>query len=245
MVQLMTLGLMSGLFTSGLWAQSRDTSGQDPDQQPAADAAVDWYDALDQGTIAIELTAHDYSNLTIRVRNQTDEPIIVGLPWLFVAVPKGREAAREEGSLAGGYDHQTLGGSMLGLATNRREAHQAGELGEVQLTLELGARRVARRKLDVFCLEFGKPDPTPQIPYEMRRYELLGADSRVADVLKLHAARQTPQRVAQLAIWHLANRVAWENLARVPVRRASGRVAPRFTPSEIEAARQLVQGLAR
>jgi hypothetical protein len=47
----------------------------------------------------------------------------------------------------------------------------------------------------------------------------------------------------RLAVWHLANAVSWEQLARVPHEQAHGTKRPQYSPAELEQAQRLVKQL--
>lgn len=101
-------------------------------------------------------------------------------------------------------------------------------------------QKVATFKLPTVCLDYGKPDPRPQIPYQIKRIEEHTDNKVVHEIVRALAAGVVPQRIAQLAAWHVANGVSWEELASQSYRHPSGLRAALYSPAEIQAAMQLV-----
>jgi hypothetical protein len=52
------------------------------------------------------------------------------------------------------------------------------------------------------------------------------------------SSRKMPQRVAQVAAWHLASGMSWQELAAKELRFANGTRRPYFSPLEIRAGMQ-------
>jgi len=50
---------------------------------------------------------------------------------------------------------------------------------------------------------------------------------------------KVPQRTAQLAAWHFANGMSWEQLAAEKYRFANGSEAPAYSQQELQAAMQI------
>lgn len=96
--------------------------------------------------------------------------------------------------------------------------------------------RVGQIKIACVCLEHGKPDPRPAIPYEMRPLSALSNDPRVAQLLKMMANDELSREVAQASAWHLANGMTWEELAAKRIKRANGMSYSYFAPDVVAAA---------
>ena len=78
-------------------------------------------------------------------------------------------------------------------------------------------------QLPCFCLEFGKPDPNRRIPYQMVELQDLNNRPAVQELLDRFSQGGLDQRIAQLAVWHVANGVPWQALAKVTFPRSSRR----------------------
>ena len=91
------------------------------------------------------------------------------------------------------------------------------------------------------CLEHGKPEPSPRIPYRLQPLDSVSQDLRLEFVLGALANGQVSQRVAQAAAWHVANGLSWERLAAETIRHAGGVPdEPFFQQAELAGAMQLV-----
>jgi hypothetical protein len=93
------------------------------------------------------------------------------------------------------------------------------------------------------CLEHGKPDPKPRVPYKIVPLETITAEPAVAAVLAQLGKGKYNQRVAQIAAWHLANDMSWEQLDGLRIKHLNGRQERWFHAAEIEAAMRLVKSL--
>lgn len=94
------------------------------------------------------------------------------------------------------------------------------------------------------CLEHGKKEPNSRMKYKLVPLASFNSDPGVAIVCRLMACGQIGQHSAQAAAWHLANGLSWEQLAMKnrSESKYTGSI-PMFHPSELSAARQLVDEL--
>jgi hypothetical protein len=84
------------------------------------------------------------------------------------------------------------------------------------------------RKLTVacVCLEYGKPDPTPRMKYELVPLAQVNDSPAIEQLCTKLGTQQVSQIVAQAAAWNVANGLSWEQLAQV------NRVESQFTGNE-------------
>ncbi len=100
------------------------------------------------------------------------------------------------------------------------------------------------RKLEatMVCLEYGKPDPNPRLPYKLVPLETVTTDKAIAEICRNLSQGMVSQRVAQAIAWHVANGLDWEKLSKLNRSESHFTGAEKFfTPEEIEQARQLVR----
>lgn len=91
------------------------------------------------------------------------------------------------------------------------------------------------------CLEHGKPEPSPRVPYKLVAIESFSKDPRLPVVMAALAGGRVSQKSAQAAAWHLANGLSWERLAAEVIDHAGGYPdEPFFAPADLVAARGLV-----
>jgi len=104
--------------------------------------------------------------------------------------------------------------------------------------------KVGSLKVPVVCLEHGKPDPRPGMKYEIKPIAQATGKPEVHEVCKALGKGEVPQRVAQVAAWHMNNGMTWEQLAAKQLRCAPGLSEPYFAPAEIQAAMKLASAVA-
>ena len=96
-------------------------------------------------------------------------------------------------------------------------------------------------KVATVCLEYGKDEPSPRLPYRLVRLDSFSEDPALAAIMVALGRGEISQKVAQAAAWHLASGRSWQQLAAEKIDRAGG--APDlqyFSLAELLAARQVV-----
>ncbi|MHB0957227.1 MAG: hypothetical protein ACYC0X_24385 [Pirellulaceae bacterium] len=238
-------------------------------QAPATESVeVDLLSAAKSGQVQIAVVPQSYLTMTMRVRNNTEDTLRVLLPETFAAIPTARwqtqQALRQQGmppSLANNYGPsqggaQGLAGSLAGpwvagqpttvpnLAEQQADNNNNNNnTASAHRTWTLAAGQLIQIQVPCFCLEYGKPDPNPRIPYQMIELQDLNEKPAVQELLTRFARGDLDQRVAQLAAWHVANGVPWPMLAQVKFPRSFGRRGSGVSKRELLAAKQLSESL--
>ena len=102
--------------------------------------------------------------------------------------------------------------------------------------------KVAKVKLVTVCLDHGKKDPNPRVPYKLIPIESYAKSTEVAEVVKMLVRGEIDQHSAQAATWHLQNGLSWEKLAaKVGAKHIGGSTEPYFTRTHLERAFAAVQ----
>ena len=97
--------------------------------------------------------------------------------------------------------------------------------------------KVGKIKVTTVCLEHGKLDPNPRVPYEIRPIESFTQNQRVIEVCKMLGRGELAQNVAQAAAWHLGNGLSWEELAaKDRVKLSNGYTEKWFSSQELAVA---------
>jgi len=221
-----------------------------PEAKPGYDE-VDLFAAIERGEIIATVHVRNAEQLNLALENKTDRKLAVRLPDAFAAVPvhaqfqpgnfqnfnqNNNNAGNQGVGLPGGPLNQgpnqgINGGNGNGIFNNPGIFH-------------VPPGKIVRAKRPCVCLEHGKDDPQPRIDYELRPIEQVIDDPQVAAMLSL-LAMGAKQRVVQLAVWHRANGVSWDDLAAKRIDRLRGPDAPQYTSAEIETAQTLVKEIAR
>jgi hypothetical protein len=216
--------VLATLVPAVAWA-----AGRPAPKAPAADApaeAVDMFKAIDQGDIAVKVVHKDSKEAKVVVENKTDRPLTVKLPEAFGTKPILAQINPGLGGVQAGG-----GGFNPGMGMMNIEPEKVG-------LFNIAPETVGQIKVATVCLEHGKPDPRPNIPYEIVPIEKLTDKPGVKELCQMLGAGQINQRAAQAAAWHLNNNMSWEQLAAKRIKHANGTSEPYFTPQEIRAAMQ-------
>ena len=257
------LALMTGLsFTTGwAWAEIQ-TPGQDKNNRGKGKKLADRSEAtiveifagIESGDLEVKLIPKDSTQATIMITNTTDAPLTVKLPEAFAGLPV---LAQRGGFGGGGFGGGNRGGGGFGGGGGGNQGFGGGGGG---MGGGMGGRgggmggggffnvapgKVGKVKVPVVCLEHGKADPRPRIPYEIKPLDEVTARSQVVDLCAMLGNREIDQRAAQAAAWHLQNDMSWEELASKEIRHLNGVREPYFTSDEIYRAVQIAQEAER
>lgn len=242
------VAVLVGVVSTGLLAE--DDSAVSSSDEPLS---VELFDAVDSGQVEVHVTAHSYAQVSLRVRNKTDRILAVQLPDVFAAVPVPKLSRRQRSlsvpnnNVLGQGNSQGVGGSLadLGQPVSDEEDEDVAEVAAKGqgAVLTIAAKKTVTEKVDSFCLEFGKPDPNRRISYKLVRLEDFNEKAALRELLREYGAGECQQRVAQLAIWHVANGVPWERLAHIRLGRSPGGGRRTFSEDEVLAAQKLVTSL--
>lgn len=121
---------------------------------------------------------------------------------------------------------------------NRGGMFGPGNMGGAAFSIPPESVRVLRT--ETVCLEHGKPEPYPNIPYKIERTETFSKDPVLAFILETLARKDVLQKVAQAAAWHVANKLSWNDLANESVKHLIGYSERYFTNEELAKAQELV-----
>jgi hypothetical protein len=215
------LGLTGLLLTASVQAKSpADNSG---DQ-------VDMFSAIQDGQIDVKLIPKDSTQARVVISNKTDQPLTIKLPDAFAAMPVLAQAPAAAKPAA---QPQQGGGGMGGM----------GGMGGGMFNVP--PEKVGQFNVPLVCLEHGKREPSPRIPYEIRPLDSATQNPEVAEVCRMLGTGQLNQRAAQAATWHLNNGMSWEELSAKQYHYADGHTSPYFSAAEIQAAMQISAVAAR
>jgi hypothetical protein len=202
---------------------------------------VEFFRAIKDGLIEVAVFPQNSKQLTLRIKNNTEQPLSVKLPDAMAVAPvlaqflggevnDGNNAPQVVG--AGGPN----GGNQQQPAFN----NLFGQNGNFRVP----PGRATKLRLPCVCLEHGKREPRPRVPYEVRPIESFSTDPQLAQLLKEFAGGKHHQRVAPIAAWHLSDKMSWKELADLEVYRGRSK-SPRFSSREIKAAKAMVAGLPK
>lgn len=217
------------------WARVFDT-------EPAFGATeVELFAAMEAGEVEATMVPNDSKRVTLQVKNNTDQPLAIRLPKAFAGVPVlaqfGALPPLGGGGGGGGGAPQALGMGMPGGGGGGNPFGGPGGF------MNVPPGKVLKVKRKSVCLEYGKPEPGPRIPYQIVPLETVSDDSSLAEMLQVLGHDELDQRVAQIVAWRFANDMSWDELAGLTVKHFNGRRSPRFSQAEIRAAMRLTAAL--
>jgi hypothetical protein len=229
----LVLAAMLGLVPAVLWAAKPAGPSQ------AAPERVELFAAMKQGQIDVKVIPKDSTQVRVLIENKTTRPLSVQLPEAFAAVPvlaqraggrggRGGRSGRNSGTSGG---NQAMGGGMMG--------GMGGGMGGGFGGFNIAPEQVGQLRAPAVCLEHGKGEPRPRVPYELKPLGEFTSSPQINELCRLLGSGQVDQRVAQAAAWHYSDNMSWEELSAKRIRHANGLTEPYFSPREIQAAMQL------
>ena len=209
--------------------------------------AVGLFDAMKAGDVEVKVIPKDSTTGNVTFTNKTKKPLTIKLPEAFAIVP----VAAQFGGIGGGNDpngggggndpNQGMGGGMMG---GMGGMGMGGGMGGG--FFNVAPEKVGKLKFISVCLEHGKKDPNPRVPYEIRPLESFTSDPQVIETVKMLARGEVDQHSAQAAAWHLANGLTWQELARkIGAKHIGGATEPYFTPVQLSKAFAIAQEATR
>jgi len=207
-----------------------------------ADATVEMFAAMKAGDIEVKLIPKDSTQSRVLITNKTDRPLNVKLPDAFAGVPVlGQIAPGGVGGVGGGGrrdrggggGNQGFGGGM----------GMGGMMGGGFMNVKPEA--VGDVKVPIVCLEHGKKDPRPHVPYAIKPIAEFTDKAEVHELCRLIGTGRLDQRAAQAAAWHFTNGMSWQELAAKQLRYANGTTSPYFSPAEIRSAMDIASTAIR
>jgi hypothetical protein len=187
---------------------------------------VGLFEGMEKGQIEVRFVPKDSKEAKLTIRNKTEEPLNVKLPEAFAGVPVLAQVGGG-GAAAGG---RTGGAQGMG---------GGGGMGGGMGMMYVAPQGVAHCKVPTVCLEHGKAEPRPSMPYEIKPIESLTARPAVKELCRLLGTGKINQRAAQAAAWYLNNDMPWAQLANKRTHHANGTIQPYFSQQEMLAAMQL------
>lgn len=223
----------SCLVSSSLVAAERSVKNL---RQPNPDdATVEMFAAMEAQQIEVRVIPKDDTESRIIIANKTKQPLNVKLPQAFAGRPILAQAAGiggGGGGRNGGGGNQSMGGGMMGGG--------GGMMGGMGM-FNIPPEQVGQFKVATVCLEHGKKEPRPNVPYEIVPLEEVTTEPGVRELLVAFGKGQMNQRAAQAAAWHLANGMSWQELANKRIEHLNGTSEAWFNPLEIRAGMQFAQ----
>ena len=106
----------------------------------------------------------------------------------------------------------------------------------------VGPDRVAKLKVQTVCLEHGKEDPNPRVPYALRPIESFTQKAELIELCKMLGRGEIDQVSAQAAAWHLSDGLSWQELAqKIKINHLNGQTELFFNAQQLQQALRVVR----
>ena len=206
---------------------------------------VELFAAMKDGDLDVKLIPKDAKLSTVIIENKTKDALRIKLPVAFAGIPVLAQDGGDFGDFGGGGG---LGGDQGG--QNQNQAMGGGMMGGGMMgggmmggggMFSVPAERVGKFKVKTVCLEHGKKDPNPRVPYSLRPIEDFTTDPNVKEVCAMLGRGEVDQVSAQAAAWHLTDKLSWQELAqKIKIRHLNGSVEMFFQPLNMHRAYKIV-----
>jgi hypothetical protein len=216
--------------------------GARADERTAPGDRVDLFAAMEAQQIDVKLIPKNDQQATVIIQNRTDKPLSIQLPAAFAGVPVLAQAG---GALGGGNVNRG-GGGNLGGGGNQGFGGGMGGMGMGGMGMggffNVGPDRVARIKVQTVCLEHGKEDPNPRVPYALRPIESFTQKPELIELCAMLGRGEIDQVSAQAAAWHLSDNLSWQQLAeKIKIKHLNGQTELYFNAQQLQQALRAVR----
>jgi hypothetical protein len=230
------------------------------------DETVEIFPAIEYGKLEVKLIPKDATQCRLLIRNKTDKPLNVALPEAFAGVPVMAQRLWGDGNLnpnanvnANNLPQRIGAGNPFWNNFQRGRGNQFFNMpgrrnlnfnnpgwGPVFAPFNVAPEKVAQLQLKSVCLDHGRPDPRPAIPYEIKPLASVTDKAEVHQLCGMLGREEVGQRAAQAAAWHLHNDMSWQQLAalRVRVYGLGPTSRPFFTSRQLDEAKKAVEKAA-
>jgi hypothetical protein len=211
---------------------------------------VELFAGIEAGKVEAKLIPRDAKKARVFLTNKTKGPLNVRLPAALAG--KAILAQFQGGALGGPMGGAGMMGrgannapQTIGISPNNRGGgggggNQQNGMNFMGGVFNIPPEKTAEFRVDCCCLEYGKPNPRPVVPYELVKAETVANPATVA-LLVAYGKGEYSQSAMQAAAWHLANDMSWEKIESLKGDLVSlGVYERRFSRDEIKDAKTLV-----
>jgi hypothetical protein len=207
---------------------------------------VDMFAAQKAGDLEVGLIPRDEKRVTLILTNKGDKPLTIRIPDAFAGAPVLAQIGQPVGFPNNNNNNNGRAPQSVGIGGPGAQPfgmnngfQQNGFNAPGFMSIPPG--KTVKVRLPAVCLEYGKPTPYPHSPYTVVPLDTVTSAEGVKEVVASLGAGQSDQRLAQLAVWHLANGKSWDSLAALKVAKIGRRDIPEYSPEELAAAQVLAE----
>jgi len=228
---------------------------------------VDVFKARTSGEVTVQLIMASSKKGALLLRNNTKEPLNIAVPMVFAGLPVegkqreklgaaevelpqrfgGRAALAQLQPPGGPFNQAVIGNDTQDQAVgnglpNNPGGNNPGPFAPGNpFNFNVGPGEATRIRLPAVCLEHGKDEPSPRVYYKLAPIQKTAKDPAVGELIAMLAQNEVNQRAAQAAVWHVTDRMTWQQLARKKAKHLDGSVSPYFTRPQLRDAVKAVK----
>jgi hypothetical protein len=250
----------SALFSLCLGVlNAADSSTNSKSSKEEAAQEVELFAAMQAGDIEVKVVPKDSTGGQFIVKNKTDKPLTIKLPEAFAGVPVaaqfggggfGGGGGNQFGG-GGGGGNQSFGGGGGGFGGGGGGGFGGGGGGGGfgNPFMNVPAGKEHKVKFVAVCLEHGKNDPNPRVPYTIKPIEKYTQKPETLELLKMMGRGEIDpslQHALQAAIWHAENGLSYEEMAaKIGVKHRDGSTEPYFQAADLQKALAMTAEVAK
>src|SRR5258708_28569231 len=224
--------------------------------------AVELFDAIEEGSVETTVIAKSANEASLFVTNKSDAAVSILVPKALVAVQVLKQFFPQGGRNAGpGAGFPVGNAGNAGMSQPIGGGPQNGNLGNQQGQglnaigngngvgnnpgkgiFSVPPQKTVQVPLKTLCLAHGRPEPRSRMKYQLVKLEDYTNDPALQEALKLYAAGEADVQTAQAAVWHLTDKMSWEDLRAKQIDRLGGvESLSYFSQKEVDGAETLIE----
>ena len=252
----------AGLVLVAGLAGARKGPIKKPTFDPQAEQ-VELFSAIEAGRIEAKVIAKSSKEANIFIENKTDKPLTIKMPPAVAAVQVLKQfnapLAANNGNGPGGNNNnnnnqsgaQPMGMGMMGNGMGNGMGNMMGNgmnmmgngMGPMGI-FSVPAEKVVQVPMKGVCLVHGKAEPASRMTYKLVPLDEYTDDPVLQETVTLFATTDVDQRTAQAAVWNVANKMSWNDLANEAVAQVGLPDEPFFSESQLKSAKAFVSTAA-
>jgi len=248
--------LIAVVFAGGIICMSLENEALAAEsKQSSRTPTIDVLDAQSQGLVSVRYIPNSSKSAQVIVTNKTKRPLSLRLPASFAGIPVLAQGMGGMGGMGGGQQGgggfggggigggQAAGGGGGGMGGQGMNGMGGGgqQGGGGMGAFSIPPEKFLVIKVRTVCLEYGKPEPQPRMPYKLVEAESFSSDPRLLSLLESLGRGEMSQKVAQAAAWHISSGLTWEQLAAEKIDHVGVPDEAYFSRVELAAAHRVVE----
>ena len=251
----------AGLVLVAGLAGARKGPIKKPTFDPKAEQ-VELFSAIEEGRIEAKVIAKSSKEANIFIENKTDKPLTIRMPPAVAAVQVLKQfnapLAANNGNGPGGNNNnnnnqsgaQPMGMGMMGNGMGNMMGNGMNMMGNGMNMMGNGmgpmgifsvpAEKVVQVSMKGVCLAHGKAEPSSRMTYRLVPLDEYTDDPVLQETVTMFATSDMNQRTAQAAVWNVANRMSWNDLANEANSQVGLPDEPFFSEAQLKSAKELV-----